>query len=141
MGQLPFDEQLPACEDKEWGLRVLAAGWTIAIDPELSVSDGHRRQDGLGRLYSRTRREFAAIGSFTSVPPFTITELLRQWLTDIPAHAPYHGWRRRLNYFRFAELVGEYHGLKDRGAATPSITRELTPESPLHQTHGTTDGI
>ena len=30
---LPFREDLPACEDKEWSWRVLAAGWGIAYCP------------------------------------------------------------------------------------------------------------
>jgi rhamnosyltransferase len=108
----PFNEQLPACEDKEWGFRVLAAGWTIAVDSKLMVSQDHRRQHGIRHLYRRTRRECAAIGSFASLPPFTLRDFIREWWTDIPVDAPYHGWRRRLSYFRFAEFLGKYHGLK-----------------------------
>ena len=52
----PFDETLDACEDKEWGLRVLAAGGTIAIDSALLVTDGHRRADGIRQLHRRVRR-------------------------------------------------------------------------------------
>ena len=108
----PFDEQLPACEDKEWGFRVLAAGWMIAVDSTLSVSATHRKHHGIRHLYRRTQREFAALGSFVSFPPFTIRDFLREWFTDMPAHAPYYGWRRRLSYFRLAELLGKYQGLK-----------------------------
>jgi rhamnosyltransferase len=111
----PFNEQLPACEDKEWGFRVLAAGWTIAVDSKLMVSQTHRRQHGIRHLYRRTRRECAAIGSFVSLPPFTLRDLLREWWTDIPTDAPYRGWRRRLSYFRFAEFLGKYYGLKTSG--------------------------
>jgi rhamnosyltransferase len=108
----PFDEQLPASEDKEWGLRVLAAGWTIAVDSSLSVSSAHLRHQGIRHLYERTRREFEVIGSLVPVPTFTIRDFFRAWLTDMEADAPYGGWRRRLNYYRFAELMGKYQGLK-----------------------------
>ena len=138
----PFDDQLAACEDKEWGLRVLAAGWTIAIDATLSVSDGHRRHAGLRQLYRRTRREFAAIASFAPVEPYTVRDLLREWLTDVPAHAPYRGWRRRLNYFRFVELLGKHEGLKANNAqVVPIVGNPTAPEPHLHRAHGTTDRI
>jgi rhamnosyltransferase len=138
----PFDEQLSACEDKEWGFRVLAAGWTIAIDPDLSVSDAHRRHAGLRQLYRRTRREFAAIASFAPVPPYTIHDLLREWLTDVPAHSPYRGWRRRLNYFRLVELLGKHQGLGANNAQVlPPAGNPTAPESHFPQAHGTADGL
>jgi rhamnosyltransferase len=136
----PFDEQLPACEDKEWGFRVLAAGWSIAIDPELSVSDAHRRHAGLRQLYRRTRREFAAIASFAPARPYTIRDLLREWLTDVPAHAPYRGWRRRLNYFRFVELLGKHQGLEVNGTQVVApIGNPTAPGPRFTRTHGTAD--
>lgn len=138
--RFPFDEQLSACEDKEWGFRVLAAGWTIAIDSTLLVSDAHRRRDGLRQLYRRTRREFAAISSFAFIPPFTICDFLREWLTEIPAHAPYRGWRRRLNYFRFVELLGKYQGLKANGALVPPVA-VASRESPPTGAQGAADGV
>ena len=125
---IPFDEQLAASEDKEWAFRVLAAGWAIAFDPRLLIGDGHRRHRGIRALYGRTRREFTAIGSFAPayapLAPITVGELLREWLTDIPPHAPYGGWRRRLNYFRFTELVGKYRGLRHCAAASPPASYE-----------------
>ena len=128
----PFDEQLPACEDKEWGLRVLAAGWTIAIDSKLAIADAHRRRHGMRHLYRRARRESEAIGSFAPVPPFTIRGLLQQWLSDVPTDAPYRGWRRRLNYFRFIELVGKYHGLGANAQGRPHPTDIAASPEPPH---------
>jgi rhamnosyltransferase len=133
-----FDERLSASEDKEWGLRVLAAGWTIAFDSTLLLTDHHRREHGLRHLYRRTRREYDAIGSFVPsfapLPRFTIRDFLREWLTDIPAHAPYGGWRRRLNYFRITELIGKYHGLRASDAlpvaAAPSNSPWRTQDVP-----------
>jgi rhamnosyltransferase len=118
----PFDEQLPACEDKEWGFRVLAAGWTIAVDPKLMVSQAHRRHHGMLHLYRRTRRECETIGSLVPLPPFTVRDFLCEWFTDIPRHAPYCGWRRRLSYFRFAELLAKYQGLRSSNAPSSPPT-------------------
>ncbi|HXN36482.1 MAG TPA: glycosyltransferase [Solirubrobacteraceae bacterium] len=133
----PFDERLPACEDKEWSLRVLAAGWTIAVDSTLAVSQAHRRNHGIRQLYLRTQREFAAMSSFVHFPPLTARDLLREWLIDIPANAPYRGWRSRSSYFRIAELLGKYQGLKTRDAPA----RPLSLEPPIAGTEGTVDGI
>lgn len=106
----PFDETLPACEDKEWGLRVLAAGWTIAFDPKLCTTTSHREQHGLGHLYRRTRREFEAIGSFAALPRVTARDFFAEWLLDISARGHYRRWRRRMSPLRLADLVGKYHG-------------------------------
>ena len=122
----PFDEQLPACEDKEWGFRVLAAGWTIAVDSRLIVSQAHRRHYGILHLYRRTRRECETIGSLVPLPPFTIRDFLREWFTDMPAHTPYYGWRRRLSYLRFAELLGKYRGLMASSAPSSPPTFPAT---------------
>ena len=108
-----FDETLDACEDKEWGLRVLAAGGTIAIDSALLVTDGHRRAHGIRQLHRRVRREFEAIGSFAPPARFTARDAIHQWATDVPSHAPYRGWRRRLNYYRVIELLAKYQGLRE----------------------------
>lgn len=113
----PFNETIAACEDKEWAHRVLADGWTIAVDASLSVSDRHRREHGLRALYRRSRREFEAIGSFAQVPRYTLRDLLGDWMNDIPTDAPFGGWRRRLNYYRAVELAGRYRGLARAGEA------------------------
>ena len=138
-----FDEQLSASEDKEWGFRVLAAGWTIAYDPKLLVGDKHRRHHGLRHLYRRTRREFEAISTFVPtyapLPTLRIRDFLREWLTDIPVNAPYRGWRRRLNYFRFTELLGKYDGLRATDVSGTPPAR--SHESPLAGTEGTADRI
>jgi rhamnosyltransferase len=123
----PFDERLRAAEDKEWALRVLAAGWMIAFDPKLVITDAHRRQHGIRQLYRRTRREFDAVGSFVSVPPLTFRDFLREWFT-VPRHLPYGGWRRRLNYFRFTELLAKYHSLRaPNGALQGDPTESYEP--------------
>jgi rhamnosyltransferase len=110
--EFPFDEALPACEDKEWGLRVLSAGWTIAFDPRLCTSTSHREEHGVGDLYRRSRREFQAIGSFAALAEPTVGDLVREWFRDMSAHGSYRRWRRRLSPLRLADLAGKYRGIK-----------------------------
>jgi rhamnosyltransferase len=135
-----FDEHLPACEDKEWGFRVLRAGWTIAVNSTLSVSATHRRRQGIRHLYTRTRREYTTLESFAAMPRFTTSDLLHEWYADMPPDAPYRGWRRRLSYFRLTELLGKYQGLKARDAPADSSTPPLSREPPRAGTEGF-DGI
>jgi hypothetical protein len=113
--EFPFSELLGACEDKEWGLRVLAAGWTIAIDPSLSVSDRHRRAEGLLALYRRAHREHEAIASFVELPPYALGELIREWFSDVPRERRSLAWRRRVNYFRAVELLAKHRALRASG--------------------------
>jgi rhamnosyltransferase len=113
--RFPFDETLPTCEDKEWGLRVLAAGWTIAVDPRLCICDVHRRHHGVRRLFVRTRREFEAIRQFSSPPSLSFGDLVHEWLLELPANGIYRRWRRRLNYYRLAELSAKYWALRASG--------------------------
>jgi glycosyltransferase involved in cell wall biosynthesis len=122
----PFDERLPACEDKEWGLRVLRAGWTIAFDPRLRVSAAHRTQCGARPLYERTRREFEALATFTALERATTAGFVREWLTGMPEPGGYRRLRRRLSYLRFAEVLGKHRGL----AAIQRDARAPQPATP-----------
>jgi rhamnosyltransferase len=108
--ELPFDEDLPSCEDKEWAFRVLAAGWTVAIDPRLTVGDAHRRERGLRHLYRRTRLEAEAIASFAPIERASLGDFLREWQIDVPAATAAGRWRRRLSPSRFTELLAKYQG-------------------------------
>lgn len=108
--QLPFDERLEACEDKEWALRALGAGWTIAVDPRLRVADGHRHAPGLRHLYRRTRREAEAIASFTPLPAATRRALLREWWRGASGAGAYARARQRLSPPRLVDLLARHHG-------------------------------
>lgn len=114
-----FDETLATCEDKEWGLRALAAGWTIAVDPRLMVGDAHRRAHGLPHLYRRTRHETEVIASFAPMGPTTLGWFLRKWLIEVPAYTPYRRLRQRLSPPRFTDLLAQLHG---RRASASSIS-------------------
>jgi rhamnosyltransferase len=39
--EIPFDEDLPACEDQDWARRAIARGWAVAYAPEAAVYHSH----------------------------------------------------------------------------------------------------
>jgi rhamnosyltransferase len=123
----PFDEALPACEDKEWGLRVLRAGWVIAFDPLLCVSDAHRTEHGLRHLYRRTRREFEALGALCAGRPPTFADFLCEWLVELDTEGPLRRARRRLNPIRMTELLAKQRGLR----ASRSLESALGDAQPV----------
>ena len=109
--RFPFDEQIEACEDKEWAWRVLQAGWVIAFDPFLVVESLHRRTAGLRPFYRRVEREARAqVAAGLPVPKLTVRGSLRQWWSEFPKDSPYPPMLHRLSYLRAAELVARYKG-------------------------------
>jgi glycosyltransferase involved in cell wall biosynthesis len=112
-----FDELLTACEDTEWAWRVLAAGWTVVIDPALDVEARHR-WESVRESYRRQKLEKAAIAGFADLPPYRVGDCLREWWSEMPTrrHPPI---LHRLDYRRMAYLAGKYRGL----SATRSRTR------------------
>jgi rhamnosyltransferase len=110
--ELPFDEGLCACEDKEWALRAMAAGWTIAVDPQLRVADAHRHAHGLRHLYRRTRREAEAIASFAPLPPATLRGLLDEWWRGAAGASARARGRQRLSPPRLVDLLARFHGCR-----------------------------
>jgi rhamnosyltransferase len=107
----PFDQRLAACEDKDWGFRVLSAGWVLAIDPTLCVGEAHKRTKGLRHLYRRTRREYAELCTFAFVGPYSAADCFDQWLNGVPSDARARGWRTRLNCYRTTELIAKHRAL------------------------------
>ena len=106
----PFREDLPACEDKEWFWRVLAAGWHVVIDPDLVVPSHHRRAAGLKALWGREYREgfaFAVLGR-----PVTdgLGDTLRGWLTDFSHDSRWPTVIRPLSPPRAVESWAHYLG-------------------------------
>jgi rhamnosyltransferase len=105
----PFDEHIRAAEDREWSWRVLGADMTIAFDPLLWVDLSHRWKSAR-EAYRRGRLEWPALASFARIERYGFRELAHEWWTDMPdnRHSPlFH----RLNYRRWAELLGKYRGL------------------------------
>lgn len=108
--RFPFDESLDAAEDKQWALRVLNAGWIIAVDPLLWVDMSHVWRNGLLDYYRRQKRVARAIRSFEEVSsPYRGRQMLAEWWgqVDEDRRSPL---RRRLSPVRAAGLVGKYQG-------------------------------
>ncbi len=114
---LPFREDLGACEDKEWSWRVLAAGWTIAYAPELAAPMAHRRSAGLRALHQRITREAAAMVALGAAEPLTGTAALRAWWSSFTADSGKPRFVRRASPYRMAELAGAWRGSRQAAQA------------------------
>ncbi len=108
--RVPFDERMPACEDKAWAWRVMDEGWLIAVDPMLDVPKDHRQLAGTRALYARSVREAEALARARRMPERSLAGAVRQWWTDIPRDEVYPPLFHRLNYFRAAEIAGRWVG-------------------------------
>jgi rhamnosyltransferase len=108
--QIPFDEQLVACEDKEWMRRVLVAGYSLYADPRLMVGTSHRREAGVRSLYKRVHRERLVLSEMFGYPRLTVPGLVRKWWSDFPYASSRPHWQRRFSPWRAAELMGEFTG-------------------------------
>jgi rhamnosyltransferase len=107
---LPFREDLGACEDKEWSWRVLAAGFTIAYAPELAAPMAHRRSAGLKPLYQRITREAEAMVSLGAAEPLSGVGAVTAWWSSFPAPSNKPTFVRRASPYRIAELAGAWRG-------------------------------
>jgi rhamnosyltransferase len=106
----PIDEQLVACEDRDWFWRELEAGWTFVADPDLWVSAGHRREAGVRALFRRTRKEALALAQLSGQRSFTARAALRAWWSDLPPGSRRPPLLQRLNYLRATEIAGRWAG-------------------------------
>lgn len=118
--EFPFDEQLDYAEDKEWAMRVLQAGWVIVFDPHLDVDMSHVWRSGAVEYYRRQKRAVKALGTFASLPPYSLRHAVQEWWQEPGDRRP--PWRRRLNPVRAAGLAGKYQGHRElrRRLTTPS---------------------
>jgi rhamnosyltransferase len=107
--RFPFDEHIPAAEDREWSWRVLGADMTIALDPELWVDLSHRWKSAR-EAYRRARLEWPALASFASLDRYGLREAIGEWWTEMPDER-HSKLFYRLNYRRWAELAGKHRGL------------------------------
>lgn len=109
--QFPFDEEIEASEDKEWALRVLAAGYEIAYDPRLTVSSKHRETQGLKQTFRRHIREGRVSARVLGGGPYPLSEAIHHWWSGLPYETPPR-MRRRLNPYRAAGIAGLYLGYR-----------------------------
>lgn len=105
-----FNEDLIACEDKEWMWRVLGAGYALVVDPRLYVDGSHRWGQGAKALYRRTYREHSALAELVEIETRSARGLLEQWWSDFPYPSERPMWQRRLSPMRNTELVAEFFG-------------------------------
>jgi rhamnosyltransferase len=106
----PFDDELAAAEDREWAMRVTAAGRVIAFDPELIVDMSHAWRTPR-ELFRRERLCSRAIAAFAELPDYKLRDALTDWWSRVPddRHSP---WLYRLDPRRMAGLAGRYAGLR-----------------------------
>ena len=134
--RFPFDEQLIACEDKEWMWRVLSAGFGVHADPRLVVDSSHRRDAGLLSLYKRVYREHFVLAGTLGHPRLTTGGLARKWWSDFPDGSAHPNWQRRLSPLRAAELVGEFTGDLAGARSREDRPRGPSPWSTASPAHG-----
>jgi rhamnosyltransferase len=126
--ELPFREDVGACEDKEWSWRVLAAGWTIGYAPELGAPMAHRRSAGLRPLFRRISREAEAMVALGAREPLSGPAALRAWWSSFPAPSNKPDFLRRASPYRMVELAGAWRGSRRavplEGARLPELLAE-----------------
>jgi rhamnosyltransferase len=101
-----FDETLIASEDFEWSDRVLALGFTIVFDPDLTVLAHHYRAQGAIALYRRSKRELLGTAACRPVQPPTLRDALAEWWSGHPSAT--NRWRQLLSPYRLALISGRY---------------------------------
>lgn len=104
-----FDERLDYAEDKEWALRVTAAGLLIAYESVLLV-DGSHAWASARDFYGRKKRSARALASFADLPPYDVRDLAREWWRELPADGRSPAFNRFVNYRRMAGLLGWFAG-------------------------------
>jgi rhamnosyltransferase len=115
--EFPFNEELPAAEDKEWAGRVLEAGWVLAFDPAVDVKAYHRFETGLLHYFRRQRRDMGAVALFTPMPRYGLQELFSDWWNVLP-DGRRSRIRLRLSPWHLTTLAAQYTALRvkrDRG--------------------------
>jgi hypothetical protein len=132
--QFPFNEEMAACEDKEWMWRVLGAGHGLVVDPRILVDVNHRWDEGAKVLYRRVFKENAALAELVDFDlPRLGAAVAQWWAAQYTSTRP--AWQRRLSPRRNAELAGEFlgarAGARKRGANTlaPSAWRQVLSPS------------
>ncbi len=125
---LPFSEDLGATEDKEWALRVLSAGWTLAYHPDLLVDQSHRWRQGTREFYRRSRIESYGLGRVVDLPAYGPADLMREWWR--PPDPRSSLLRLRLNPRRMAGMVGGWAGRRQARRDGGAIAGAASPARP-----------
>ncbi len=132
--ELPFREDLPACEDKEWSWRVLKRGSTIVYDPSLYVSLAHRRAAGLRRLWRRVHLEQRSLAALGAVPRPARGDVVRRWWSESTPQDRFPLRLQRLNPHRLVEIHAAVAGARSARPLPGPLHAELT--APQHRPSG-----
>jgi glycosyltransferase involved in cell wall biosynthesis len=108
-----FSHTIESCEDKEWGLRVLRAGYVLRFDPRLTVSGLHRKQEGTAALFRRTRKEARALASEAGLPERSLRAAIDEWWNDLPVDSVSPPAFHRVNWLRIADIAGRWLGERE----------------------------
>jgi rhamnosyltransferase len=119
--QIPFDESMRSCEDKQWMWRVLLASYAVIADPSVVVGSKHRRQAGARALWRREVAEHEALARALDYPVPSARETLATWWSFFPHGSERPLWQRRLSPWRNIEIIGGYVGER-LGAARRDVT-------------------
>lgn len=103
----PFDETLPAAEDREWSLRAVHGHRYLVVDPVLFVPGLHRRTGGVRSYYHRLLREMSAMNSRRVGTPFGVADALAEWAARNP-HDGFTSDARRFGRTRLVEVAARY---------------------------------
>lgn len=114
-----FRTDLRACEDKEWALRVVDAGFSVVIDPDMRVKTTHRRADGSRALFERCYREGQAMALIRGTVRYDARAAVGQWWSQAGCARWKQRWRRRLRADRIVEIGGRYVGERSTRARLP----------------------
>jgi rhamnosyltransferase len=105
----PFDEQLIACEDKEWSMRATRTGSLLVADPRLIVSVAHRRLQGSRAYIRRVKKEVVAISEFSDVPEFDLRTAAQDFCRSVPSD-PFITNGRAMGRTRLLDCIARWQG-------------------------------
>jgi rhamnosyltransferase len=108
-----FDETLTYAEDKEWALRVMRAGWTIAFASDLVVDASHVFRGSPRDVFFRQRAGHREVGRFAPVTALTLGEIRHEWWNRLPQDRHTRFAHRFLNWPRTLQLAGRYVGRRE----------------------------
>jgi glycosyltransferase involved in cell wall biosynthesis len=117
--KIPFDEQLPASEDREWASEVQEEGYKIIYIPDATVK--HTHEDSLKSLYSRNYIEGRALNHIENDRSVSLTSLFGGSMLETIRDAKFiiqkqSGWSYLIYspIYRFTQQLGRWGGYHGR---------------------------
>lgn len=124
----PFDEEIPALEDLEWGMWAVSGGHHLAYVAEAEVAHVHRETPS--QVFNRYRREAMALKHLRPELHFGIPELVRLVASSGFKDAR-RAWGeglfpaalREIVWFRILQYWGTYQGFRLSGPLTDQLKK------------------